>query len=354
MRLTDIKIEITSICNFDCSFCPSEKLLRKKQMMSLDVFFRIINEVAEKNITGTIYLHVMGEPMLHPQFCEIVQYIQDKGLKLILVTNGSQLIGAKADALLDLRDAQIIVSIQEADPEAYLKRTRGVMSYEQYLERLGNFLKRAQKVPDGPKIQIHYLSRVTLDGVGKILHEHKRMLALLNKWRGIMNLPPKRLIHLFDINKGFSLGPKITFHPRYWGRWCNQFLNEGEKVIPRKKGYCDSLSKAFAILADGTCTYCCADYEGKMNLGNINESTIEDVYLNSKSSKIRNYGIEGIMHHPLCQLCKGKIVNINTNREVKKKSFLADCFVSYYCLKSLGVNATMKRIVNRFVNRFRI
>ena len=62
-RFKRIYIEITSSCNLTCSFCQETK--RDKRFMSIDEFSHVIEQV--KPLTEFIYLHVKGEPLLHPQ-----------------------------------------------------------------------------------------------------------------------------------------------------------------------------------------------------------------------------------------------------------------------------------------------
>ena len=68
-----IYIEITNICNLNCSFCSKDK--RKKEYMSLDNFEHILKKI--HNYTDYIYLHVKGEPLLHPNITEIIVFIKE-------------------------------------------------------------------------------------------------------------------------------------------------------------------------------------------------------------------------------------------------------------------------------------
>lgn len=54
--------------------------------MSLDDIDNYLNQI--KEFGNYIYLHVLGEPLLHPSFNEILKLLDDKGFKLQLVTNG--------------------------------------------------------------------------------------------------------------------------------------------------------------------------------------------------------------------------------------------------------------------------
>ena len=78
-------VEITNICNLDCSFCPKNS--RPKRFMTVEEFDSITEQIAP--LTNTICLHLMGEPLLHPSISEIFAICNQKGLKVHLTTNGT-------------------------------------------------------------------------------------------------------------------------------------------------------------------------------------------------------------------------------------------------------------------------
>ena len=54
MRFSKIYIEITNICNLNCSFCSKDNRLKKE--LSLQEFDIILKKI--RQYTNTIYLHV--------------------------------------------------------------------------------------------------------------------------------------------------------------------------------------------------------------------------------------------------------------------------------------------------------
>ena len=64
-----IYIEITNKCNLNCTFCGEVK--RKKEKITLENFEEIIKKI--NNYTDYIYLHVKGEPLLHPEIDKILE-----------------------------------------------------------------------------------------------------------------------------------------------------------------------------------------------------------------------------------------------------------------------------------------
>ena len=84
-KFKQIYIEITNICNLNCSFCPKNN--RPKRFMTVDEFNTIIDEISP--LTNTVCLHLMGEPLLHPNIKEIFEICNQKKLNVHLTTNGT-------------------------------------------------------------------------------------------------------------------------------------------------------------------------------------------------------------------------------------------------------------------------
>ena len=89
-------LEITTLCNRSCSFCAGTQ--RKKEFLSPERFEERLKKVLP--VTDDLFLHLMGEPLLHPAFEEIGEYCRIYGAKVTLVTNGTLLAG-KEEYLLN-------------------------------------------------------------------------------------------------------------------------------------------------------------------------------------------------------------------------------------------------------------
>ena len=81
-----IYLEITDACNLNCPFCTYEK---GHSFMSLDKIEDYIRQI--KPFCSYIYLHILGEPLLHPDFEKILEILDDNEMNLQLVTNGTLL-----------------------------------------------------------------------------------------------------------------------------------------------------------------------------------------------------------------------------------------------------------------------
>jgi MoaA/NifB/PqqE/SkfB family radical SAM enzyme len=69
MRFKKIYLEITTNCNKNCEFCGGTT--RKSEFLSAENFEIRLKQV--KDLGERIYLHVAGEPLLHPNFADFLK-----------------------------------------------------------------------------------------------------------------------------------------------------------------------------------------------------------------------------------------------------------------------------------------
>ena len=79
-------LEITNACNLRCSFCTLDK---GNDFLELEEIRRILPMIRE--VTEYLYLHILGEPLLHPHIEEILDLTDELSFKVQLVTNGTLL-----------------------------------------------------------------------------------------------------------------------------------------------------------------------------------------------------------------------------------------------------------------------
>mgnify|MGYP003302632328 CR=1 FL=1 len=84
MKLKKIYLEITNICNLNCSFCIGNE--RTKKFMPFEEFKIILRKI--KKHTNYLYFHILGEPLMHPNINEFINYAHDEGFNVNITTNG--------------------------------------------------------------------------------------------------------------------------------------------------------------------------------------------------------------------------------------------------------------------------
>ncbi len=82
-----VQIEVTTHCNFTCFYCAGRAMPQRH--MPLALFADILGRLPPRAVT--ISLQGEGEPMLHPDFWEMVSQVRARGHQPYTITNGSAL-----------------------------------------------------------------------------------------------------------------------------------------------------------------------------------------------------------------------------------------------------------------------
>ena len=150
-------IELTNVCNEDCTFCATQFITRRNGVMDFDLARRLIKEVSDNGFCDVITTNVMGEPTLYKQLIELVEYANSVNQKVQIITNGERLDEEMATRLLRLNPYAVGLSFHATDPESFtFKRSR--LSYETYRQRAFGFIDLKFKLEAKTHITFNVLS----------------------------------------------------------------------------------------------------------------------------------------------------------------------------------------------------
>jgi radical SAM protein with 4Fe4S-binding SPASM domain len=122
----DYFIDPINVCNLRCPLCPTGRgvLARPRGRMSRADLERIVNEIAP--YAYRVELYNWGEPLLHPDIFEMVEYASRKKIMVGLSSNLNRLDSEMARRLVESGLSQLVVSIDGATQETYAAyRRRG-------------------------------------------------------------------------------------------------------------------------------------------------------------------------------------------------------------------------------------
>lgn len=148
-----IGIAPNNLCNFQCFYCVNslEEERRRKNgivmnSMSFENYKLCIDNIQKEGHLKVLTLAGMGEPLLHPQIVEMVQYAKEKNVAdcVRIITNGSLLSQKMSDGLIEAGLDNLKISLQGIDEEAYWKNAHVKIDYEQYLHNI-EYFKRNKK-----------------------------------------------------------------------------------------------------------------------------------------------------------------------------------------------------------------
>ncbi len=110
-------VSITESCNMRCAHCYgyfAPSVLRKME------YERFTSLVDAFEGLGTLSITITGgEPLMHPDFLRMAEYLRGKQVAWSLFTNGALITDRVADEIADCRPAWLQVSIDGGTDEAY-------------------------------------------------------------------------------------------------------------------------------------------------------------------------------------------------------------------------------------------
>lgn len=106
-----ICIQTQTECNYNCPFCPNNKVERPHGVMSFKLYKKIIDELSSLKFSGVIYPYIQ-EPLLDKRIVKLCEYASEKCPKasIIVETNGSLLTQDLAQKLCSIPKLKIIVN----------------------------------------------------------------------------------------------------------------------------------------------------------------------------------------------------------------------------------------------------
>ena len=268
-----IYIEITNNCNLNCSFCSPVK--KTKKFMTISEFEHILKEVELK--TNYIYLHVKGEPLLHPNLIDFLKLAEKYNLKVNLTTNGTlfPILVDKLKVCKALHKINFSLHCEQDNPN--------------YLNEL---FKSVEKLPE--ETIIIYRLWTLKDG-----NLDKKSTTIVEKIKMYYKLSPE------TVNKIIS-DKNIKISPRIYVDKDNEFIWPDETNGNESTGFCMALKTQIAILCDGTVVPCCLDSNGCIELGNIYHQSLDEIVNSGKFKLLKKSFQERKITEKLCLNCTFK------------------------------------------------
>lgn len=281
-KFSKVNIEISNICNLQCSFCP--EVIRTKGMMDLHLFRRVIEQVSP--LTDQVCFHLMGDPLVHPKLSEMVQICEEFKTPIFFVTNGVLLRTDKAALLLNPAFRQVNFSLHS------FVDNYGDKDPTSYLENIFSFTEKALEVR--PELYINY----RLWNLAEARGQDDRNIDFLTR---IEQRFGKTLPRQFDVKSTKS----IPIKGRLYLHYDTEFIWPSLQLpVLGNIGTCYGLSTHFGVLMDGTVVPCCLDKEGNIPLGNIKEHNVSDILANPRSQAILQGFRDRKLKENLCQRCQ--------------------------------------------------
>ncbi len=111
---TLLNIEPTTRCNFNCWYCVGRHM--KQVDIRVEDFAKVLDNCPTLR---TVALVGEGEPLMHAGFFEMVRMCKERGIRVVIVSNGSAFTASVVQKLCENEVAYVAVSIDSADPATF-------------------------------------------------------------------------------------------------------------------------------------------------------------------------------------------------------------------------------------------
>lgn len=268
-----IYVEITNSCNLNCSFCSPVK--KHKRFMTISEFEHILKEISSK--TDYIYLHVKGEPLLHPNLTTFLKLAEKYNIKINLTTNGTLF----PKLVNELKNCSSLHKINfslhcEQDAPDYLT---AIFTNVEKLPKETIIIYRLWTLKDGK-----------LD---------KKSTEIVEKIKDYYNLSPE-VVEKLQTEKNIKISSTIYVDKE------NEFIWPSVESSSKTNGTCMALKTQIAIICDGTVVPCCLDSNGIIPLGNIYRESLDEIINSEKFQFLKKSFKERKITEELCLHCTFK------------------------------------------------
>jgi len=249
--------------------------------MTPEEFDRVLGEA--QPYANYVYLHVRGEPLMHPQLEEILALCEKWAFQANITTNGT-LLPQRQELLLQagaLR--QVNVSLHSFGGREQAERA--------YLDGVMKFAQAA--AAEGKAVALRLWNMAGNDGLDRERDKNRVLLDAIDA--AFHTGPVEDILHG---SRGIKIGEKLYLNHGVQFQWPSMDLPEvGER------GFCMGGRRQLAVLADGTVVPCCLDAGGNICLGNLFGQPLREILVSGRL-KVMTEGFDRRqVKEPLCRRC---------------------------------------------------
>ena len=291
-----VLIEPSSLCNFRCVQCfqglkAESYFTRNRSNMPLRRFRKIIRQLQawEGPKLKVLKLSLYGEPLLNPDFCEMLRIAREADIaeRIETTTNASLLTRAIAEKLVEYRLDYARVSIYAAGQRRHEKITgarTGIGAIHGNLLALQEIKKRQKS--DKP-----FVSAKMLDTYGP---ENDRFLKLYRDAADELYIDKP---HSWIKTGGADF--MKNYYQEGLGAAVKDFNRHSTKRIA-----CPMPFTTMAVRSNGAVSPCCVDFIGGTNLGNVDKLSLREIWYSDRWLEFQKMQLQDRkQENPSCARC---------------------------------------------------
>ena len=275
--LNRVYIEITNSCNLNCPFCCAH--LRTPRLMSVDMFRMVASQAAE--VANHIYLHVLGEPLMHPHLDQILSVAESLGLHVNITTNAT-FLRRQLPMLMRYPVRLVSVSVHDWSSNFSMSESESLMA---------DVISCAEELSS--KTYVSFRLWNMDDSYSDNDSEREFTLRMRHLLCEHFHKP-------YDEIKGLGsnrLSDNIFMQNDRRFSW----PSDSNPVSMHK--HCLGVKQQLAVLCDGTIVPCCIDANGSMPLGNVCDMTLREALMTDRARRIVDDFNDNKAVESTCQHC---------------------------------------------------
>lgn len=264
-----LDLEITSLCNADCTFCPRTSLERGARFMSRQTVERVAESLRRERVTPLVVLAGIGESTLHPELNDLVGLLTDAGARVCLTTNGWNLTAEMLDRLVGSGLSELNVSLNAATAETHA----AVMRLKNFASIVATCRDIASaRAARWPELEFH-VSLVVTD------RNEDEAVDFVEQWRidGVSQIWLHRLT-----NRRGLLAPDCR--PGNLEALAERYAGDPRVVVdlfPERDGptnLCRVAKGVDFVSVDGDMLLCAQDYESRHKFGSVEQAPLNRLH----------------------------------------------------------------------------
>lgn len=281
----NLDIEATSNCNLKCKMCPRTDMVEDGTFwdvknFDLDLYKEIVADAATKGLCS-IKFNYLGEPLMNPNLVEMIRFAKEHGVVDVMFnTNATLLTEKTARQLIESGLDKLFFSFDSPFREHY-NDIRVNANYDKVLRNIRRFKEIREEMGS-----IKPFTRVSM----VYMEENKE------EWEAFQELfePLVDAVAYVDYVEHTSQKTKD-------GKTVYQIAPAAKTD---KKFCCPQLWQRMFIHPDGVVSVCCVDSARELQVGNIHERSVEEIWNGPEYRKLRELHRTGrIEEIPVCANC---------------------------------------------------
>lgn len=280
--LQNLHLEITPYCNLACKHCYVSDRSSGKQngeVMSLDLVKWLIQEA--KDLGALTVTLTGGEPLTHPNFCEILHIAAECNIAVKVMTNGTLITSQNID-LIKKRVNHLYLTQYGCNKHDYERTVAKRGSYEKF-EKAVKLLKK-----EGISFDVNYtMVASNCNHAGQIAQKFKTVETHIsyqkdNPYSKKYQAPLNRLYEYYSS------------------------IEDRGPILYRKRRVCNICASSLVIKADGVAVPCPSFV---YPLGNVHECSLETIWKSKKTQELR--AMSNFENFYMCRNCEYREYSYN-------------------------------------------